>query len=144
MTPLKKQEFRIESAPKNLQGLRAQIAPLLTAAGFDEKTRESILVALGEGITNCIRHSYNCEPGHLIEVTLEETPDQVIFRIRDYGQPVDLERVKAKENPKLPPDIPGGLGIYFMKTIMDSMEYNTAHSKGNELILIKKKQGAHE
>lgn len=144
MNPLKKKEFSIQSDPKNLQGLRTQISPLLDAAGFDEKTRESLLVALGEGVTNCIRHSYNCEPGKKIDIVFEEGPEQVIFRIRDYGRPIDLDRVKAKETPKLPPDTPGGLGIYFMKTIMDTMEYNTAHSHGNELILIKKKQGARE
>lgn len=135
--------FSLKSDPKNLQPcLRGNIAPLLDGAGFDEKTRESLLVALGEAITNSIRHSYNCEPGHDIEVTFEDGPGQVTLRVRDYGQPIDLERVKSKEAPKLPPDTPGGLGIYFMKTIVDSMEYNTSHSKGNELILIKKKQGA--
>lgn len=135
--------FTIQSEPKNLQPLlRGELAPLLKQAGFEEKFLESILVAAGEGITNCIRHSYQNEPNHPVEVTFEETPDQVTLKIRDYGQAIDLERVKAKENPKLPPDTPGGLGIYFMKTIMDSVEYNTAHSKGNELILIKKKQGA--
>ncbi len=136
------QTFHLESDPKHLQPLlRQQVLPLLQQAGFDEKTRESLLVALGEAITNSIRHSYQCETNHPIELTIEETPKQVTFRIRDYGQKVDLAKVKAKENPELPPTQPGGLGIYFMKTIMDQMEYNTAHSEGNELILIKFKKG---
>ena len=136
----KKKIFSIKSNPKNLQTLlQGKINPLLTQAGFDEKIKASILVALGEGITNCIRHSYQCEPDHTIRITFEETPSEVTFRIRDYGQPVDLARIKAKENPKLPPENPGGLGVYFMKTIMDTLEYNSCHSKGNELVLTKKK-----
>lgn len=139
----KKKIFSIKSDSKHLQPLlRKDILPLLIQAGFDEKNREAILVALGEGITNCIRHSYHCDPSHTIRITFEETDQRVAFSIRDYGDPADLERIKAKESPTLPPENPGGLGIYFMKTIMDAVEYNTSHSKGNELILTKKKQGA--
>ena len=42
---------------------------------------------------------------------------------------------------KTAPKKGGGLGVYFMKAMMDGVEYNTAHRRGNELILTKNKKG---
>lgn len=131
--------FTIQSDSCELEKLRSEIGALLTVAGFGQKDRESVLVALCEAVTNSIRHSYHGKPGQPVEITFEEAADKIILRVRDYGEKVDLEQIKAKSNPELPPVNPGGLGLYFMKTIMDGMEYNTAHSQGNELILIKNK-----
>ena len=97
-----------------------------------------MLIALGEAVTNSIRHAYMGQPDKKITVTYEEFPEKVTFRIRDFGTKIKLETIPK---PVLPPVKSGGLGIYFMKTIMDELEYNTAHTEGNELILSKKKEG---
>ena len=120
------------------------MAPLVERAGFDEKMRGSLMIVLGEAITNCIRHSYQNEPGHPIDVSFEEFSDQVVFRIRDYGKRVDLEEIKRRENPKLPPEKGGGLGVFIMKSMMDEVTYCPVHPEGNELMLMKKKARSRE
>lgn len=133
------QTFIIQSKSEELKPIREKLRRFLEAAGFKEKTLESLLVALGEAVTNCIRHSYKNEAGHEIHVAAEETADKVIFKIRDFGEKINLAGLKQ---PTLPPQQSGGLGVYFMQTIMDEMQYNTAHTQGNELILAKyKKEG---
>jgi len=134
---VKSQTFVIQSTTENLKPIRSKIKPLLKKAGFSDKTLESILVALGEACTNAIRHSYGCEEGHEIRVTFEDHKAKIVLRIRDYGKKIDLSKVKT---PTLPPVQSGGLGIYFMKTIMDELEYNTAHLRGNELVMAKSKE----
>lgn len=136
---MKHETFTIESDPKNLQPLREKIGQLLQTAGFDSKTTGSILVALGEAVTNSIRHSYHNEPHKPIEIHYEDSDSNIRLRIRDYGEKVDLAKIQAKENPTLPPENAGGLGIFFMKKIMDKVSYITTHADGNELVLIKKK-----
>jgi len=125
-----------DSDPRALKPLREKLKPFLDQAGLSEKGREEVLVAVGEACTNAIRHSYLGEKGHKIRVTLHDQREKLVLKIRDYGRKIDLSRVKA---PELPPKKAGGLGIYFMKTIMDEMEYNTRHRQGNELILTKYK-----
>ena len=110
----------------------------LNQVGFPVKDQESILVALGEACTNAIRHSYKGEKGHKIRITAEDHKDRVVFKIRDYGEKIDLSKLKK---PELPPQKSGGLGVYFMQTIMDELKYNTELDQGNELILIKQKRG---
>lgn len=137
---MRQKVFIIGSDPKHLKPLRETIAALLPATGLPEKTQEAMLVALGEACTNSMRHAYGGKSTKKIRVTFQNLKDKVVLKIRDYGRKIDLAKVKA---PQLPPQSPGGLGIYFMKTMMDELKYNTRHLRGNELILIKHKQAHH-
>lgn len=130
--------FTLQSSSEELKPLRGKLRNFLQTAGVTGQPLETILVAVGEACTNCIRHSYHGEPGHEIQIQAEDHKDKIIFRIRDFGEKIDLSRLKP---PTLPPEKGGGLGVYFMQTMMDEMQYNTAHSKGNELILVKYKKG---
>ncbi|MBI3317083.1 MAG: ATP-binding protein [Candidatus Omnitrophica bacterium] len=115
---------------------REKARSFLRQVGFPDDTLEKLLVALGEGCTNSIRHSYGNQPQGRIEITLEDFKDKVVIKIRDFGEKIDFSKVKE---PELPPKKPHGLGLYFIKTIMDQFEYNTSHTLGNELIMIKYK-----
>ena len=126
----------LDSDPCNLQACLKEMTPFLQESGFPEKTVQSFLVAMGEAVTNASRHSYGCEKGHPIEIALEDSPEKLVIRIRDFGKKIDLKAVKE---PVIPPVQGGGLGIYFMRTIMDDLQYNTAHAEGNELIMTKRK-----
>ena len=142
MTPLQQPrvlELEIESDTAQLSPLREKLRAFLKETGLEPKVQESILVALGEACTNSIRHSYSNKPGHKVRVKAEDLPEKVVFKVRDFGDKIDLTKLETP--PTLPPVKPGGLGIYFMRTIMDEVEYNTALSEGNELILVKLKKG---
>lgn len=129
----------IDSDSSQLKKIREEFHTVLVKAGFDEKTREEMQVALGEACANCMRHAYSGEAGHEIRITIQDGPEKIVFKIRDFGKKIDLSKV---EKPQLPPTKPHGLGIYFMQTIMDTLEYNTSHPEGNEVILTKYKKGA--
>lgn len=126
----------LTSDAAQLKSLRSQLKLLLRNAGFTAKSQESILLAVGEGVTNAIRHSYGGESGHEIRVVVEDLKDRMVFRIKDGGRKIDLTQLRM---PQLPPERGGGLGIYFMKTVVDKMEYNIHRPRGNELILTKYK-----
>lgn len=126
----------IESDSAKLKQVREEIGKHLRNSGFQDKPLEEMLVAVGEGAANAIRHAYQGEKGHEVRIVYEDHPDRVVIRIRDFGKKIDLTKVKT---PKLPPTEPNGLGIYFMKTILDDLQYNTEHTEGNEVIMTKSK-----
>lgn len=134
---MKKKIFLIESDPGNLGPLREELRAFLAATGLSEKLVEQILIAAGEACTNSIRHAYGGEKGRKIRLTVQNLKDKIILTVRDYGKKIVPSQL---QEPKLPPEEPGGLGIYFMKTIMDDLKYNTAHARGNELTLVKFKE----
>lgn len=117
--------------------VRKEAADFFSSIDLPEKTKEQMIVALGEACTNSIRHSYGGKTDGTIEVTLEEQADKLLIKVRDFGQKIDLSQVRE---PEIPPSKPHGLGIYFMKTIMDKIEYTIALPQGNEVVLIKYKK----
>lgn len=135
---MRRRVFVIPSDPSHLTTLRRSLARFLRGSRLSLKTRHEILVALGEACTNSIQHAYEGRPGKVIRVKVEDLEDRLVFKIRDYGRKIKLSQVRT---PRLPSRKPGGLGIYFMKTVMDDLRYNTAHLRGNELILVKYKKG---
>ncbi len=124
----------IDSDSEKLKEVRDRIGIFLRQSGFSGKTLEDILVALGEATANAIRHAYKNQKGHEVRITYEDHPEKIVMKIRDFGEKIDLSKIKE---PELPPTTPNGLGIYFMKTIMDDLQYNLTHAEGNEVILTK-------
>ena len=131
-----RERFVIPSESKYLKPLRAKLLQSLKRMRHPLKGRDAILVAVTEACTNSIRHAYSGENNRKIRVTVEDSKLRTVFRIRDYGRKIDLAKIKP---PELPPTKPHGLGIHFIKTMMDEVKYNTAHRRGNELVLIKYK-----
>lgn len=128
--------LKIESESKHLEAMREGLRTFLTDRGFTDKSLESILVAMGEACTNAMRHSYGNAPGKIIDIKAEDLGDRVTFTVCDEGETIDLSKIKK---PELPPTKGGGLGLYFMETIMDEMKYNQDLSEGNELVMMKYK-----
>ena len=118
---------------KSLSPIREKVRQFLKKTDFPEGEQDKIVVAVGEACMNSVMHAPSNKP---IELFLDNQEDKCLIKIRDYGTKIDLEKV---QKPELPPVKPRGLGIYFMLTIMDKVEYNTSHPVGNELILIKYK-----
>lgn len=134
MSPEKTFRFAVKSSPKELTGLRGRLKNLLGKLGVSPPLQDSIVIAVGEACTNAYRHAYNQREDRVIRLTVREEPGKIFFSIRDYGKKFDPGTLKT---PELPPKKSGGLGIYFMRTIMDEVRYNTSHKRGNELVLIK-------
>ena len=105
---------------------------------IDQSTIFNIHLAVDEACTNVIKHAYSGQKG-TITVVLELVDDDLIITIRDYGKPFEPSAVSQ---PDLEADWDkrevGGLGIYFMRKLMDDVTYTFNAKKGNELTLRKR------
>jgi serine/threonine-protein kinase RsbW len=116
-------------------------------AGFDEKAVFHIELACDEACTNIIEHAYGNEETGLIKISYETDNDRFIITFRDNGRTFDPDTVP------LPPTIQadsntdaaihetlkeGGLGLHFMRQLMDSVTFHSDPQQGNTLIMIKK------
>jgi anti-sigma regulatory factor (Ser/Thr protein kinase) len=95
-------------------------------------------VVLDEAVNNIIAHAYADGAQGEITVRLELRPDAVDMVIEDRGRPFDPLQVPA-------PDLAaplrarkvGGLGVHFMRSLMDDVAY-TRVGDTNRLCLTKK------
>lgn len=128
-------KFELQAKAENLASFRKELGELLVLSGLDEKKKHEVTLAVDEAMANVIRHGYqgSCGP---IEIFFRNYADRIEVLIRDFGKCFDPTQIPA---PELPPKKPGGLGVYFIRTVMDKVQYCVGHNQSNELLLTKYK-----
>jgi anti-sigma regulatory factor (Ser/Thr protein kinase) len=120
-------------------------------AGLDEDAIFHLELSCDEASTNIIEHAYGAEDVGHITASYEVSDDEFRVTLHDEGRPFDPKEVPE---PKLPQDSRnsddaalgnimdslqvGGLGIHFIRKLMDEVHYNFNGKNGNTLVLIKK------
>lgn len=116
-------------------------------AGFDETTVFHIELACDEACTNIIEHAYGKEETGMINVTYETKSDEFIITFQDNGRTFDPDTVPipltvqtdAATDATIHETLKeGGLGLHFMRELMDSVTFQSDPQQGNTLIMIKK------
>lgn len=110
-------------------------------AGFDDEEIGDIQLAVDEACTNTIVHGLKKDPTRFFQMTIHWQSDEIEIVIAESGEPFDIENV---EEPDLNSDIEerkaGGLGIYFVKKLMDKVEYAAGENGTKLLRMIKRKR----
>ena len=111
------------------------------AAGLDESAVYDVQLAVDEAATNVIEHAYRgMEPGNL-ECGCEILTNGLKIVLHDYGHPFSPDDVPEPEtNAPLEDVKPRGLGLFFMRKMMDDMRFEFSEKNGNRLIMIKLKR----
>jgi len=131
-------QFVLDAAAPELASFRETLRVFLTEAGFDEKKSGEVVLAVDERLTNIIRHGYHCGPGR-IEVDAFYNADCLTISVKDYS--IRFNPLHQPP-PKLPPENPGGLGIFLTRELMDEVVYDETFTEGNLLHLKKYKSTA--
>jgi serine/threonine-protein kinase RsbW len=108
-------------------------------AGFDQDTIFHVQMAVDEACSNVIEHAYQGEDQGDITLTCKCEANEWIILIYDQGRAFDPSSVPEPNlNPNLDEIRTGGLGLYFMRQLMDEVEFSFDESKGNKLRMVKK------
>ena len=109
--------------------------------GFTDDEIFRIELACDEACTNIIQHAYGAEDEGEIRVILQHTENALIIILRDKGRAFDPDEVPKPNIPSDPNNIDeltiGGLGIHFMRNIMDEISFSVDGSGHNKLIMVK-------
>ena len=127
--------FELNASAEVLSPFRKELRQILSQEGWEKKAADEILLAVDEALTNIIRHAYQGKPGQMT-VFVAAFGDKIEIILEDRGKKFDPTQVPS---PELPRHKPGGLGIHFIRTIMDQMIYDGQDPTGNRLRLVKHK-----
>lgn len=91
-------------------------------------------LVLTEATTNAIKHSQCIGPKECVRITIHIWEDELNIKVFDHGQGFDIDAIPVPDfdNPK-----ENGMGIYFIKTLMDSVTYT--RTEDANVLEIKKK-----
>jgi serine/threonine-protein kinase RsbW len=107
-------------------------------AGLDHTAVCRCQLAVDEACTNIIEHAYEGEGHGDIDIVCLADPGELTITIRDKGKRFDPNSVPEPQlNASLEEMQVGGLGLYFMRQVMDAVEFSYTE-EGNKLVLIKR------
>ncbi|WP_340105341.1 ATP-binding protein [Rhodohalobacter sp. 8-1] len=127
----------IPASTKNLSEIRNFVAQHATSHGFEHQQIADIRLAVDEAITNIIKHAYNGEENHTIEIEVIFKDDRVCielfdtgttFNLRTFPQPDIKEKIKQKKR--------GGMGVYLIHSLMDDVSYGREEDS-NKMVMCK-------
>ncbi len=124
----------------SLEAISDFIAQAAQDAGFDSKGIYAIKLAVDEACSNIIEHGYGEDKGGKICCGYKVLKDGLEITIQDWGDPFNPEDIP---NPNFDVDLnelkPRGAGLYFMKNLMDEVNFDFDSGDGNLLVMIKRK-----
>jgi serine/threonine-protein kinase RsbW len=101
-------------------------------SGDRETLAYHLNLVLTEATTNAIKHANN-DPKDTVRITIHIQDNELNIKVYDHGQGFDLESVPL---PDFDQPRESGMGIFFIRTLMDSVTY-TKLSDCNILEIIK-------
>ena len=128
----------ITSEVSNLGAVAEFIANAARQSGLNERDTYNVQMAVDEAVTNVIQHAYHGVAAGRIELSCERRRDDLIVEIVDAGKPFDASQVPApRTRGPLSRRNVGGLGVFFMKKLMDQVEFTSRAGGGNRVRMVK-------
>jgi serine/threonine-protein kinase RsbW len=125
----------------------AAISEFVTSAaevtGLDARATYAVQLAVDEACSNIIEHAYQGEGRGSIQCTCHIGEEGLTIVLRDYGRPFDPDKVPVPNvDACLSERTGGGLGLYFMRQLMDVVHFELTPNLGNVLTMVKRKEPA--
>jgi serine/threonine-protein kinase RsbW len=114
---------------------RAFIEAICQTEDMDRNTIHNIVLAMGEAVTNIIRHGHRENPEASVQISCRIDRDLVEILLLDEADPFDLAAVPYMDPGELRV---GGRGVYLMRALMDELSCQPLGARGNALRMVKR------
>jgi serine/threonine-protein kinase RsbW len=104
--------------------------------GFDPDSQYWIGLSVREAVTNAIQHGNKGDPTKKVFLGFRMLEDRLIITVRDQGHGITEDQIP---DPLDPQNLlkPGGRGIFFVRSFMDNVSFNSPQEGGSELLMEK-------
>ncbi|MFH1085163.1 MAG: ATP-binding protein [Chloroflexota bacterium] len=136
--PGSRHDICVASEATNLARIAEFVGDRARLAGLDDDRVFEIQMAVDEACTNAISHAYQGQGDGLVYICCYEEGSDFVVSVTDHGRPFDPNSVPA---PRL--DAPlekreiGGLGLYLMRQMTDSIAFSFDERLGNRVVMHK-------
>lgn len=134
-------EIRLPNQLKYLSTVADFLKSVCQNQEVPSKDIENILLAVDEASTNVIKYAYQVGPINYFKVRVSVDRELVQIDLLDQGKrfnPLEIPLLDMKDITEDGKEKNIGLGVYFMKKVMDDIRYHYSPNEGNHLILIKR------
>jgi serine/threonine-protein kinase RsbW len=144
----KRRTLTVPGRYAEIKGLCEFVGAGAAEAGVDEDTIFQLELCCDEAATNIIEHAYGGEDVGDIVCSYEVNANAIIVTLHDNGRPFDPEVIKPppvfdSTSAHTPDEVSdrlqiGGLGLHFIRNLMDEVHFTFDKERGNTLTMVKK------
>lgn len=128
---------RFVARADQLREVREWIRNAVLQCNFNTEQTDRIVIGVNEACMNIIEHAYRYAPGDVV-VAVVQHEDTLEIVLRDFAAPMDVEKIRPRPFEEIRP---GGLGVHFMREVMDEVTYRVREDgEGNEVTMIVRRQ----
>jgi serine/threonine-protein kinase RsbW len=108
-------------------------------AGLDESAVYAVQLAVDEAATNIIEHAYQGEDRGEICCSIEVIQDGLKITLQDWGAPFNPQEIPEPTiGAPLENVQSSGLGLFFIRKLMDEVQFDFSAEKGNTVTMVKR------
>lgn len=138
MASPKRFQLTINSDMANLEQVSDFVLEMARQLQLAEQTTDHVQMAVDEAVTNVMEHAYGGRTDGRIEIDIHATAHALQIEIRDRGEPFDPNTIQEPNiHSPLSERSIGGLGVFFMRKLMDDVEFKRDR-RGNITRMTKK------
>jgi serine/threonine-protein kinase RsbW len=127
----KKITFLIDSNLDNVSLVGVAVRGICNYLSISEKDTYYLELCVVEAVNNAIKHAYNSEAGHAVEINTTYSDNDITFEISDRGKKMSAYGPRRfdfnAEDRFLIPE--HGMGLYIIDSVMDEVTYRSDGNK---------------
>ncbi len=132
-------KLRLRAVLENVPVATECVAAIARAAGLEDHLLYQIQLAVDEACANVVEHAYRDVESGDMELVCSMGDGTFTIRVRDWGQGFDPDGVEVPNvGAPLEERNLGGLGLFLVRQMMDSVQFTFDAERGNELVMIKR------
>jgi serine/threonine-protein kinase RsbW len=126
----------VPSDLRMLSVVRAFVEAVCETEALDRNATHAIIMAIGEAVTNIIRHAHHDRPELSVQICFRPCPQAMEILLIDEGDAFDLDAVPRLDPRELRL---GGRGVFLMRALMDELSCQRHGERGNVLRMVKRR-----
>ncbi len=132
--------LRVPSRIEELPGVSEAVEALGQQDSWGPELSYAVVLAIEELATNVVRHGGGKAAEGEIRIDVRSTDGEVRVELRDDGLPFDpfAEAPRPDTDLALEDRNPGGLGVHFVRMLMDEMSYERV-GDSNHVTMVKRR-----
>lgn len=139
MEDSQKVEMRIPSMSEFVGVIRLAASGIANRLKFNHEEIEDIKIAVSEACTNAVQYAYPDKVGEItVEFYVQKEKLEILIKDNGRGFDINAKTQGVKDADPNAPEKDGlGLGITFMRSLMDEVVYDTVIGKGTTVKMVK-------
>lgn len=130
-------ELTLPSELESLEVVDTAALECASLAGFDKHEAGEVAMAVIEAVTNAVAHGNRYRPETAVTVNFRWKPGEVCVVVKDEGEGFELSVVPDPTDPERFMAY-SGRGIFIMRSVMDSVEFDMAPGTGTTVTMAKR------